>query len=509
MPQKKSYLVKASLIGKLTKTTGRTFSVVASLSNSDVNLKKSELASFGCKICKSEFAALKGTEPFCVICSSDKVTEIESSTKIENLAKTDESELAAIECSHCHTHNVLSMETAKLLDTKLHCVQCGTEVEYSLDDDTDEIQDDTEDTLVNTDDDQVDDLEDGTAEENDLPNADIVTDDLSEDEDNVDFTEAAEVYDEKLPPAEPEVKIDTAIETKPVSTETITEQDVKLATGDNSIEKVLVNGDIGSDKIEITEEEFPLLQVTSGELEISRIADKIIAFQGGVPVAVLTKANITNVEHASSFHSESFTRAIKHVIKKNGVIAGLATFNFDVTKVKLPVSQVIETRVQEQVTASTESLTAKIKDVAEDFQQCLQLAAVGLNKNYWKGKQNVLKASLIDNLKALNVRNAEKLIASCFAQHSNESTKTLLEVANSLMAKTVEARNELAEAFGEINDIDDEEDFDSENDSETDELESRLETASYSVNKRKPQELVAASVTELASSTRRTHGKLF
>ena len=466
MPRKKAFSIKASLISKLSESTGKTFSVVASLSNSDVDFKKFELASFGCKSCKSEFAAVKGSEPFCVVCSSDKVIPVKVSAKIENLAKIDKSELAAIECSHCHVNNILSITTASMLDTKMNCVQCGTELEYELPDE--ESSDDV-----------------------DLPNPNIVTDNLSDEEDTIDFTESAEVYDEHLPPAEPSVSIDTAIETKQVKTPTVTEQ--KITTSDTQI---------------LEGEEFPLLEVTDGDLELSRFGDVIVASKNNVPVATLSKDNCS-AEHANYFHSKSFTNGINHVVKTQGASKALASFNFELTKVKLPVPQIIESRVSKQVTASTQELSTKLKELSEDFQQCLSLAAVGLNKNYFKGKQNVLKASLIDNLKAAGLRNPEKLVASCFAQHSNSAHKTLLEIANSLMSKTVEARNELAEAFGEINEIDeDDSDTDYNSDTDSSSLESRLETASISVQ-RKPQQIAVASVQEIVSSARANHIKLF
>lgn len=488
MSRKNPYVVKASLVSKTTASKGKLFSVVATLSNKDFDQKKYELAKYGCKSCKTEFAAIKGKEPFCVVCSSTQVNEIKSSTKIENLKKIPESSLASVHCGNCQTHNVITLETAHMLDTKMHCVECGTEMEYKLDDD-----EDLENTDIVTDDDSLVDTDEVIQDE-----------DVEVSEEETD-TEEAELNDnDETGTDEPETNtnIDTALETEKVKLPSIEKQEpVKTETSDTSI----TDDGAGAGKIDLSDtDEFDLIDVVEGQLEIYRSANTIVASKAGVPVAILEEANCT-ADHAGMFNANSFIKAIKYTASQQGDKA-LASFNFTNTKVKLPIPKIIESKVNEKVTASTLEAETKLQSLNEDFQHCLQLASAGLNKGFWKGKENVLKASFIENLETVGVRNAESLVSKVFAQHAQTYHIQLLETANTLMSKSLELRNELAETLGEVNYTDDE-DYDG-----NEELEARLESASLSIvpiQKAKPVKLVTSSVSDIVSTLKNSTGRVF
>jgi len=487
MSRKKAHLIKAGLITKVAKTTGKLFSVVAAVSTDKLNLKKIEMASFGCKTCKSEFAGIKSTMPFCVVCGSDEVNEIKNKP-IENLAKVAEKDLAGIHCASCGTHNIVSMETAHLLDTKMSCVQCGTDIEYQLDEDEDAISEDLE--IEETDSPEDDELENV-----DIPEVDEEEeeDTLDLDSDETDFTETSELNENDHTgsdaPAK-DTKVNTAIESPKVKTPEVTEQDKDAAVirpaVENSKPATLTDTGTGDDKLVVKTEELCLVNVVEGKLELERYGEKIVATIKGVPVAVLHKDSAK--ENAGIFHSKSMLDAIKFETKRSTPEKALAAFNFEFAKVSVPLPEIVDKKVEASLKGKNEEVAAKLKDLAEDFQQCISMASVGLSKGAFKGKFNILKASLTENLEALNVRNAKQVVAKIFSQHSNEYHKTLIETANMLMAKSIEARNELAETLGELNPLDD---LDEEmEDDESDVLESRLEQASS-------KKVTASNVTRL------------
>lgn len=513
MSRKKAHLIKAGLITKVAKSTGKLFSVVAAVSTDKLNLKKIEMASFGCTTCKSEFAGIKTTKPFCVVCGSDEVNEIKSKP-IENLAKVEEKDLAGIHCASCGTHNIVSMETAHLLDTKMSCVQCGTDIEYQLDDEDDEaLSDDLE----------VDDVEDTELENVDIPEVsedeDEEDDTLDLDSDETDFTETSELNENDhtgTDAPEKDTKVNTAIDAPKTKTPDVTEQDkdtapIKPATASEKPVTLTDNG-TGSDKLEVKTEELCLVNVVEGKLELERYGEKIVASISNVPVAVLHKDN--SKENAGIFHSKSMLDAIRFESKRNSPEKALASFNFEFTKVNVPLPEIVDKKVEASLKGKNEEVATKLKDLSEDFQQCISLASVGLSKGAFKGKVNVLKASLTENLTAMGVRNAKQVVAKIFNQHSTEYHKTLIETANLLMAKSIEARNELAETLGEINPLEElDEDYDEEmEDDESDILESRLEKASVSVRSNVTRLPIAetSSVQKLTSIIKQSNnGKLF
>jgi hypothetical protein len=103
--------------------------------------------------------------------------------------------------------------------------------------------------------------------------------------------------------------------------------------------------------------------------------------------------------------------------------------------------------------------------LGSDFEQCLGIASVGLNKDFFKGKSNALKVGLYNELSNAGVHKPAALVQRVFAQYSQAFVATLVETAQELMGKSVEVRNQLAETLGSINtlamnDEDDEENLD-------------------------------------------------
>jgi hypothetical protein len=58
---------------------------------------------------------------------------------------------------------------------------------------------------------------------------------------------------------------------------------------------------------------------------------------------------------------------------------------------------------------------------------------------------------MVTELSSLGVPSAKRIVARMFAQHGVEYTKTLLEVASKVAAKSADSRRELAENFDMLN----------------------------------------------------------
>lgn len=514
---RKAHLVKAGLLTKVAKSTGKNFTILSSATNKGLNFKKIETATFGCADCKTEFASIKGHEPFCVTCSSANVKEISSATNKEDLASYKSDEVASVQCNNCQSFNILSMQTATMLDSKLNCVQCGTEISYELPEDDDELENpdiatdelEIEDTELDTNDGSVEDLDITNTDDADM--GDDVEDDIESEED-----ENAEVSDVNDNPAigtdapEKNTNLDSALDAPKEKLPEVTEQE--KPEGSTTETKV---GDEGISneplKAPAESEEIALLDLVEGSLVFERYGEKIVASVKNTPVAILAKVNALP-QHAAYFNSKTLIPAIEQTAKISNIKDALASFNFELTKVKIPVPAIVQSRVKAEVAKVESEVTSKLKELKDDYKQCLSLASVGLSKKFWKGKTNIIKTSLIENMEACGVRNAEKIVSKVFIQHSNEYHRTLLETAEMLMSNSIEHRNEIAETLNVSNFIEDDEDLDdndSENNYDGEDIEARLEKASISAPTTKQVQvktLAVANVTSIVKDLREKNG---
>ena len=478
---KKAHLVKASVLNAAADEKGANFYVIAaSVPEVDKNIA---LASFQCGSCSTHFSAVKDSQPFCVTCGSEDVDVDSGDDALEAEDLGSDEDLANVECSACGTHNIVTLTTASALGTKMHCVTCGTEIEYMPPSDNvgmsdGDIEEDVEDVEVSADADAGDD-------ESELDDAEVtLTDDLEETSaEGEDDTEEGESEKDEVE-------------------EEAGEKDSAETDSDESAD----------DDAEVDSEEATLAAIAQGDLSVERIGDRIVAFVGGIPVGHLTREKAG--DNTGVFASTSFTNAIKHTARQIGAEKALAHYKFELATVKFPVPAIVEARVKASVEDAQKEIAARIKDVSADLRQSMSIAAAGLNKGWFKGQPHVLKEAFKNELAASGFKGAARVVDKVFAQYSDPYHKFLFEKAQELLSKPVEFRNELASAIGDmayqVSNADmDEDDADSDEDQT---LESRLEGASL---RRTGKATVEASLdaTDLRSTVvelrSRNGGRLF
>lgn len=455
MPRKSIYEVKASLLISESVSRGSLFHVIASAKPEKPVV---ELAGFGCTSCGAEFAAIKGSEPFCVVCSadSDYVENLDTDGSLE-IEDIEESELASVCCNSCNTHLIISMEAAKVFDTKMSCITCGTDVEYELDfeevenDDAEEAE--FEDEGVFVDDEELADL---SVDEI------IEVDEVDEEEDDSgdiilpEETSANSPHDK---PGNENNDSDDVNKNPPIDETKFIEKEVmpgKTKFDDTETSNV----DEEDEDVDVELEEVDLMDTVEGGLSIARHEDVIVAYRGPVPVATLKEENAG--QNKPVFRSSGFSKAIITLASTEGPSA-LANLGFESVKIKVPLKTVLENKVSAKVEVAKAKFEEQAKTFQEDMEQCLGLALAGMNKGFFKGKNNVLKNAFINELAAAGIRNPAKVVDKVFAGYSEEFSKNLLEKAFELSSKSLETRNELAEAIGDsefISDpVEDDEEF--------------------------------------------------
>lgn len=227
-----------------------------------------------------------------------------------------------------------------------------------------------------------------------------------------------------------------------------------------------VEGDAGDvmDVLDVdgTEDEaddiaFATIASASGKSAVLHVirANRIIA---SMTRKMAIKAGVEDL-----YLDDTFAQAVEAEVSKHGLRAGLKGMGLELAKVKVSGSKAIEKRVKAKVNKLTAAVRAQAAKQAQVMDQSFALAAVGMNRNFFKGYRNELKAALIDAFEGMGVRGASRVVASVFASHGIAHAKSLVTLAQKLAAMPDENRDAFVEA---LDMTDDEADFDAPGDEE-------------------------------------------
>lgn len=399
-------------------------SVVAS---KDPIIAKGEVIShFGCKACSAQFASNLNS-PYCVECGSEEVEQIEGQDlDAENLEALPEESLSYAQCPSCGTCNVISDATVASLNGTANCTVCGTEMQFTVPEDAD-------------------------------ADADLGGDDIDFKDEASDLDEVEEVVSE-----------DEA-------------EEVEEAEGEDE-ETVDESGcDVEIDSADEDEVEMPmtdLSKVQEGEHKVRFIRagnNTILSFVDDLCVAKLHASKAGDNEDI--FQEAKFMKALTASYSTNGLEATLKDFNFDIAKVKVSRSKSLSAAIDKAEKEATAKVKSELADTKAVLNQCLCIAAAGLNKGHFKEHSHEIKAKMFEELNALGVRNASAVIDRVFASTSDAYNTTLISLAFDLMSRPEDVRNHIANAIGESNyataDVDEFETAEDDEDT-VDEVEARL-----------------------------------
>lgn len=457
---KKAHLIKASVLNNHSAEKSGALLFVYASTDRSIN-KKAEFASFKCGKCNTEFAALKGTEPYCVTCGTEDVYEDEGQQLDTETYENPDKELASISCSSCNTQNIVKLETASVFGSVMHCVTCGTSIDFqspivsNTDEDGNELQDSFDDTLEGADTD-VDFTESETLEEPEEETTETTSEEEVEtpegettNEENTDTTDNGETVAEE----------ETNTEETPEGTESTEETPEEENESDD-------------DDYEDFEEETLAKLMGNGSFTLDRVSDIIVASVNSIPIATLAKEDAG--DNSKHFFAPEFASAIKHTVKQLGIEKGLENYQFSFAKVKIPVKDIISKRVNAGLQKEVASVNSKLETLTADFEQCFGIALSALNKGFFKNKSNPLKEGFVAHLTTAGIRSPSKIVDNVFKTYGKDMNLAAFELAKDLMSKSVEFRNELAESIGESN-YQETDNEDASSDEDT--LESRLEGA--------------------------------
>lgn len=203
-----------------------------------------------------------------------------------------------------------------------------------------------------------------------------------------------------------------------------------------------------------------MFAVTANVVHVIR-SNRIIASMG--------PATARKIQMHDVYLSDQFQDVVQASVDSKGLRKGLVQSGFVLAKVKLAAAskattKAIEAKVSARITAKVEALNRK----DEALEQSLAIAAVGINRRYFKDTPNELRAALETELQTAGVRGASRMVQAAFQAHGVDYAKAILTLARRLSAMPEEVRNQYAEALDLTSDeefdveaeLDDEDDFD-------------------------------------------------
>lgn len=431
--------------------------------------KDLSVAAHECGECGTTFSVTATLVPYCVKCGSEDTNPIQAN-KVETSTYTGKESISAIKCE-CGTFTLIRDEDAIEMAGSMGCVACGATIDYSV---------------------------------ASLQLASDECDAEAEDESEEEFDVLPDFDDE---PEDADLDLDLDLEESNCESEPELESEEEIENFDDFTEESDVDsdeeftGDALSDALELEGDmvEASLMDLAKGETSWVKASDRVMAFVGDICVATLVKS--PTIASHKAFDRPAFMEAIVSHYNTHGMAKTLQEFSFKTHTIELEESSVMKGKIEGVIALNRAELDQAVASWTETYNQSLQIAAAGLNKQFFSGKRHELKASLYSEMKAAGVRNPSSIIDRVFASSSDAHHQSLFDLAHELAAKPEDTRNSLAEAIGCANyiqasaiDEQESEDQDTDYTNDYESVESSLE---------KPMRITEVSSTKIA------RGRLF
>lgn len=180
----------------------------------------------------------------------------------------------------------------------------------------------------------------------------------------------------------------------------------------------------------------------------------VYMYYDGMPVAAATFQSVSNAvgeEIArNQFESDNFLRAVKTDLSESGVVETCSNFGFEPFKIEMPVDKLLANEADQRINAATsdvqQTISSSVDAHQERFIAALSTAMLGVSKGFWQNTKNPVVESLCSALQAAGVKEPRQVVERAFFNHSPDFLTIALSHAQSLMAKSEVAQNEIAEA---------------------------------------------------------------
>lgn len=174
---------------------------------------------------------------------------------------------------------------------------------------------------------------------------------------------------------------------------------------------------------------------------------KLMALKGSRVIATMTGRMAVNSGRNDVYLTDQFQEVTAMQLASKGLRRGLKSMGFRLSTINLAKQSVLKAQVQKEVHKTTAAMRKVQAGNAEALEQSLAIAAVGINRNMFKGVENELRAALEGEFRRLGIRGANRIVAHAFAEHGPAYAKTILELANKISAMPEQVRDSYSEAL--------------------------------------------------------------
>jgi hypothetical protein len=360
--------------------------------------------------------------------------------------KTTASTAAQLIGSHYHcpicAHETLAMDEDQLIEEEM--MESDSEDEL-MDDDLDMDMDESEE-LEDMSDDTYDDLDDQIVESSE----DMGAEDAEEPEEDAPL----ESFDQ-LSPEELE-------EFKQFQNELlaqITEQVAEMAKSaqasaqepEDSEEMMEEEDEVVEASIQVNLLQHNMDAIQSGELDIVRCGDRWHLFANQQPVACFERDLVKSPAVLNSFDdSTKFSQLVEAALQNGLTNEFFVNFGVKPTVATISTSKVFEREVQAKVQEIKNHYSNESREFKNRYSQCLSMAGVALSKNLLKDVKNPLTLELCASLESIGVHQPEAIVQNSWRTSGEDFLRAIFAKADHYMNMNDQARNEIAANLRDI-----------------------------------------------------------
>jgi len=198
------------------------------------------------------------------------------------------------------------------------------------------------------------------------------------------------------------------------------------------------------------------------DLQFATIASAVHVIRSNRIIASIGRSSANKAGIGDIYLTPQYQDVVAANVDAKGLRKGLIQSGFILSKVKLTASKAASKIVASKVEKQLASTLASIDRKSKALEQSLAIAAVGINRKFFKGAENTLKAGLENELVKAGVRGGANLVRAMFAEHGVSYAKAILTLANKISEMPEEVRNQYASAL----DLTSDEDYEGEDDLE-------------------------------------------
>ena len=200
------------------------------------------------------------------------------------------------------------------------------------------------------------------------------------------------------------------------------------------------------------DEAMPLVDIDGTDDEgddvvFATLGTRVHAIKANRIVASIGKKLAVKAGHGDMYLSDQFQEVALVEMSKHGLRAGLRKMGFALATVNVGAQEVLNKRVEAKANKVTAAIRRSTQSQQDSMEQCLAIAAVGVNRAKFQDVENTLMLAMVGELQAAGMRGAAKLVARVFNDHGVEYSKSILTIANKLAAMPEQVRNSFVDAL--------------------------------------------------------------